>query len=48
MSPSSPLESALLFELGPMRVSTAVAVTWLLMLVLATGSWLLTRGLEDT
>ena len=46
MSPSSPLESALLFELGPMRVSTAVAVTWLLMLVLATGSWLLTRRLS--
>ncbi|MCQ4281229.1 F0F1 ATP synthase subunit A [Pseudomonas stutzeri] len=46
MSPSSPLESALLFELGPMRVSTAVAVTWLLMLVLATGSWVLTRRLS--
>ncbi|TYP65022.1 F0F1 ATP synthase subunit A [Stutzerimonas stutzeri] len=46
MSPSSPLESALLFELGPMRVSTAVAVTWLLMLLLATGSWLLTRRLS--
>jgi F-type H+-transporting ATPase subunit a len=46
MSPSSPLESALLFELGPMRVSTAVAVTWLLMLLLAAGSWLLTRRLS--
>jgi len=46
MSPSSPLESALLFELGPMRVSTAVVVTWLLMLLLATGSWLLTRRLS--
>lgn len=46
MSPSSPLESALLFELGPMRVSMAVAVTWLLMLLLATGSWLLTRRLS--
>ncbi|MEL7559051.1 F0F1 ATP synthase subunit A [Stutzerimonas chloritidismutans] len=46
MSPSSPLESALLFELGPMRVSMAVAVTWLLMLLLATGSWLLTKRLS--
>lgn len=46
MSPSSPLESAVLFELGPMRVSMAVAVTWLLMLLLAAGSWLLTRRLS--
>lgn len=43
---TSPLVSETLFHLGPLPVSKAVAVTWLLMLALAGGSWLLTRRLS--
>lgn len=42
----SPLESTVLFELGPIPISTGVAVTWLLVVLLSTGSWLLTRRLS--
>lgn len=41
----SPLLTSVLFQLGPLPVSTAVAVTWLLMALLGGGSWLLTRRL---
>lgn len=44
MSPS-PLLTSVLFQIGPLPVSTAVAVTWLLMALLGGGSWLLTRRL---
>lgn len=43
---TSPLVSETLFHLGPLPISKAVAVTWLLMLALAGGSWLLTRRLS--
>ncbi|WPP44493.1 F0F1 ATP synthase subunit A [Pseudomonas sp. AN-1] len=43
---TSPLVSETLFHLGPLPVSKAVAVTWLLILALAGGSWLLTRRLS--
>ncbi|SEJ06054.1 ATP synthase F0 subcomplex A subunit [Azotobacter beijerinckii] len=43
---SSPLTSAILFQLGPVPISKAVAATWLLLLVLGGGSWLLTRRLS--
>ncbi|MNZ31305.1 ATP synthase subunit a [compost metagenome] len=43
---SSPLVSETLLHLGPLPLSKAVAVTWLLMLALAGGSWLLTRRLS--
>jgi len=42
----SPLVSEVLFQLGPVPVSKAVAVTWLLLVLLAGGSWLLTRRLR--
>ncbi|MGE4407271.1 F0F1 ATP synthase subunit A [Pseudomonas sp.] len=41
----SPLESTVLFHIGPLPVSTAVAVSWLLLLLLSGGSLLLTRHL---
>lgn len=42
----SPLVSETLFQLGPVPVSKAVAVTWLLLALLGLGSWLLTRRLS--
>lgn len=42
----SPLVSEPLLHLGPMPVSKAVAVTWLLLALLGLGSWLLTRRLS--
>lgn len=42
----SPLRSDVLFQLGPVPISTAVAVTWGIMLVLVLGSWLSTRRLS--
>lgn len=41
----SPLETHPAFHLGPLPISAPVLVTWGLMLVLAGGSWLLTRRL---
>lgn len=46
MTASSPLTSALLFHLGPVPVTRAVATTWAIMAVLAGGSHLLTRRLR--
>ncbi|MCL7461387.1 F0F1 ATP synthase subunit A [Pseudomonas sp. NW5] len=43
---TSPLVSQTLFHLGPLPISHAVATTWLLMLLLAGGSALLTRRLR--
>lgn len=42
----SPLVTSALFHIGPVAVSAAVAVTWLLMVGMAMGSWALTRGLS--
>lgn len=42
----SPLRTETLFHLGPVPVSTAVAVTWGIMALLAIGAWLATRRLS--
>jgi F-type H+-transporting ATPase subunit a len=42
----SPLRTDVLFHLGPVPISSAVAVTWGIMLVLGLGSWLSTRRLS--
>lgn len=42
----SPLVGEVLFHLGPLPIGKAVAVSWLLILALAGGSWLLTRRLS--
>ena len=43
---SSPLEAHVLFMVGPVPISQPVVTTWGIMLVLALGSWLLTRRLS--
>lgn len=42
----SPLVGEVLFQLGPLPISAAVAVSWLLLALLGGGSWLLTRRLS--
>ncbi|MEW5835102.1 MAG: F0F1 ATP synthase subunit A [Pseudomonadota bacterium] len=42
----SPLRTDTLFHLGPVPVSSAVAVTWGIMAVLVLGAWLATRHLS--
>lgn len=41
----SPLTDTTLFWIGPMPITSAVAVTWGIMVLLAGGSWLVTRRL---
>jgi len=43
---STPLELQLLFHIGPVPISAPVVITWVIMLLLGGGSWLLTRRLE--
>jgi F-type H+-transporting ATPase subunit a len=43
---STPLSNPALFYLGPVSITRPVVTTWAIMLVLATGSWLLTRNLQ--
>ncbi|MCH4810413.1 F0F1 ATP synthase subunit A [Vreelandella neptunia] len=43
---NSPLEATVLFQLGPLPITQAVITTWAIMLVLALGSFLLTRRLD--
>lgn len=43
---NSPLESAVLFHLGPIPITQAVVTTWAIMVVLVLGAFLLTRRLE--
>lgn len=40
------MEVSPIFSLGPLIITTPVVTTWGIMLVLAAGSWLATRGLE--
>jgi F-type H+-transporting ATPase subunit a len=42
---ASPLESHVLFAIGPVPISQPVATTWGIMAFLTIGSWLLTRRL---
>lgn len=43
---NSPLDSIVLFHLGPVPITQAVITTWVIMMVLAIGSRLLTRRLD--
>lgn len=43
---NTPLSTTLLFSIGPVPVTLTVATTWAIMLVLAAGSWLITRHLQ--
>jgi F-type H+-transporting ATPase subunit a len=42
----SPLELAVVFTLGPLTVTTPVVATWGIMVLLAGGSWLVTRRMS--
>lgn len=43
---NSPLESIILFNVGPVPITQAVITTWLIMAVLVLGAFLLTRRLD--
>ncbi|GLI95839.1 F0F1 ATP synthase subunit A [Methylocystis echinoides] len=43
----SPLESAVIFQIGPVPITRPVVTTWAIMLALAIGSWLVTRSLPS-
>jgi len=44
---ASPLSAPVLFSVGPVAVATPVVITWGIMVLLAGGSWLLTRRLKQ-
>jgi F-type H+-transporting ATPase subunit a len=44
---ASPLTAPVLFSVGPVAVATPVVITWGIMVLLAGGSWLLTRRLKQ-
>jgi len=46
MTPASPLATPVVFRLGLLVVTAPVVTTWGIMLVLGTGSWVLTRRLS--
>lgn len=43
---NSPLESVVLFQIGPVPITQAIVTTWAIMVVLVLGAYLLTRRLE--
>jgi F-type H+-transporting ATPase subunit a len=43
---TSPLVNPVLFHLGPLGITSPVAVTWIIMLGLSLGAWLLTQRLS--
>jgi F-type H+-transporting ATPase subunit a len=43
---NSPLESATLFQIGPVAITQAIVTTWVIMAVLIIGAYLLTRRLS--
>ncbi|MEX1660745.1 F0F1 ATP synthase subunit A [uncultured Thioclava sp.] len=43
---NSPLESAALFQIGPVPITQAIVTTWVIMAVLVVGAYLLTRRLS--
>jgi F-type H+-transporting ATPase subunit a len=43
---TSPLESTVLFYIGPVPISTAIVTTWAIMALLVLGAYALTRGLS--
>jgi len=42
----SPLENTILFQIGPVPIAETVVTTWVIMAVLVSGSWLITRRLR--
>ena len=46
MHQASPLTSTVLFHIGPVTITRPVVTTWAIMLMLAAGSWLVTRRLQ--
>jgi F-type H+-transporting ATPase subunit a len=42
---SSPLSTAILFQLGPLSITRPVVTTWAIIAVLTVGSWSVTRRL---
>lgn len=42
----SPLENTILFHIGPVPIAETVVTTWVIMAVLVSGSWLITRRLR--
>jgi F-type H+-transporting ATPase subunit a len=43
---NSPLESVVLFQLGPVPITQAIVTTWAIMVVLVAGAFALTRRLD--
>lgn len=43
---NSPLESVVVFQIGPVPITQAIITTWVIMIVLVLGAYLLTRRLE--
>ena len=43
---NSPLESVVLFQLGPVAITQAIVTTWAIMAILVLGAFLLTRRLD--
>ncbi|MGP9768110.1 F0F1 ATP synthase subunit A [Halomonas sp. AOP13-D3-9] len=43
---NSPLESSALFQLGPFPITQGIITTWIIMVILLAGSFLLTRHLD--
>ncbi len=41
----SPLVTTILFQIGPVPITRSVVTTWAIMVLLAAGSWLITRRL---
>jgi len=41
-------DAVVLLQLGPLAINATIAFTWLVMLILVGGSWLVTRRLSDT
>jgi hypothetical protein len=43
---NSPLDSVLMFQIGPVPITQAIVTTWVIMAVLVLGGYLLTRRME--
>lgn len=43
---NSPLDSTVLFQIGPVPITQAIFTTWAIMAILVIGAFLLTRRLD--